>query len=137
MTDYSKLKSSEDDIFKELEDKLKEVEPTAPDQMRDKFLKSIMSGTQLQLATSAASGHLEDLNQIITMFADFLFLNDCHSLGIIPQDCNEQAILRTLAESGQTPPRLTFEAHKILRFGSIYEGVKVDTLVVEVPLFIF
>jgi len=71
------------------------------------------------------------------MFADFLFLNDCHSLGIIPPDCNGLTILKELAESGQKPPRLTFEAHKILRFGSTYEGVKVDTLIVEVPLYIF
>jgi hypothetical protein len=80
-------------IYKELEDKLKLVEPTAPDQMRDKFLKSIMTGPQHSLATSAANrrspSHLEDLAQIITMFGDFLFLTDCHSLGIIPPECNE------------------------------------------------
>jgi len=52
-------------IYSELEEKLKAVEPTAPDQMRDKFLKSIMGGAQRRLATSAACKrsptHLEDL----------------------------------------------------------------------------
>ena len=110
--------------------------------MREQFLEQIFKSPNSPLAFSAARHqrghqHQEDLTQLVQMFSDFLFLSDCRALGILPPECQDHALLKTLAESGQTPPRLSYEAHKILSFASQFEGIKVDTLIVEVPLFVF
>jgi hypothetical protein len=127
------------------------VEPHASEGVRQKFMalvrNSSLPSDQNKLQTNKQFDNRApafrpcpqsgDLQILINMFSDYLFLNDCKTLGIIPEECNEDAILKLLHESGQTPPRLSYEAHKILSFGHFFDGIKVDTLVIEVPLYVF
>jgi hypothetical protein len=57
MTDYKSNDEQAVMVYRELDERLKEVEPTAPDQMREKFLHVMMRGDLAQSAARHGRGH--------------------------------------------------------------------------------
>jgi len=57
MTDYKSNDEQAVMVYRELDERLKEVELTAPDQMREKFLHVMMRGDLAQSAARHGRGH--------------------------------------------------------------------------------
>jgi len=56
------------------------MEPNAPVDLREKFILQIKNSQILSGGAKTA----QELANLVSMFNEYLFLNDCRALGIIP-----------------------------------------------------